>query len=116
MLLQHMICNRFGHLVTLTCESGLSEGAVKDNIDFQVTIISSIPDRGVYSGRTLFGVVHCPLVIPGLLTAIGVQQGNPVPPVCYGNTVGSRTDLCNGIKGGAVLIALVVPVMPSHCR
>ena len=77
MLLQHMICNRFGHLVTLTCESGLSEGAVKDNIDFQVTIISSIPDRGVYSGRTLFGVVHCPLVIPGLLTAIGVQQGNP---------------------------------------
>ena len=76
-------------------------------------MIGSLPDRGVYSGRT--GARHDPLVIPGSFTAVGVKQGGAVPPVSYGDTVGSRADLCSGIEGVAVLIALV-QIVPMMCH
>jgi hypothetical protein len=113
MLLQQMLRKRFGHLVMVTCESGLSGGAVEEDIDFQVTTICSLPDRRVYCDPT--GARHDPLVIPGSFAVVGVRQGGAIPPVSYGNTVGSRADLCNGIEGAVVLIA-PVQIVPTICH
>jgi hypothetical protein len=86
---------------------------VEEDIDFQVSNICTLPDRGVYYGRPGFG--HDPLVIPGSFAAVGVRQGGAVPRVSYGDVIGTRADLCSGIEGVALLIALV-QIVPKICH
>jgi hypothetical protein len=116
MLLQQLLRKRYGHLVTVTCESGLSRhwpatvSRVEEDIDFQVTNICSLPVRGVFYGRH-----HDPVIIPGSFAAVGVQQGDAVPQASYGDAIGTHADLCSGIEGVAVLIALV-QMVPKICH